>query len=271
MLRELDHPIRILIVDDHPVVRAGLASMLATIPGLAVVGSAPDGKEALAIISGTATDIVLLDLRMPRLNGIEMLKALRTIENGPRAIILTSYESDENIYQAIQSGAYGYLLKACAEEEMLSAIYAVSSGERYLPMYIASRLAERIPRSHQSALHAEILDLFASETDGQQAAKRLHISVSSLWLQFNEILDRLDPLMPAASTATGRVTIADIARKAGVSMATVSRVLHNKGKHSEETCRAVMKVVNQYDFELNGTAASLAMMRTSSSQETERS
>lgn len=271
MLHEPNRPIRILIVDDHPVVRAGLTSMLATIPGLAVVGSAPDGNEALAILSETATDIVLLDLRMPRLNGIEMLKALRALENGPRAIILTSYESDEDIYQAIQCGAYGYLLKACAEEEMLKAIYAVSSGERYLPMHIASRLAERVPRLHLSALHSEILDLFTSGADDQQAAKRLNISVSALWRQFNLILDRLGPLIPAANTSTGRVTIADIARKAGVSMATVSRVLHNKGKHSEETCRAVMKVVNQYDFQLNGTAASLAMMRTSASQETGRS
>jgi DNA-binding NarL/FixJ family response regulator/DNA-binding phage protein len=267
MRPDASRPIRILIVDDHPVVRAGLTSMLATIPDLEVVGSASDGKDALDAIAATSPDILLLDLRMPRLSGAEVLKALRAMEEAPRAIILTSYESNEDIYQAILGGAYGYLLKACSEEEMLDAIHAVYAGQRYLPLTIASRLAERIPRLHLNELHTELLDLLARRVDDKQAAHQLNMTVPKLWQRFNMILDSIDLVMPTVTEPAVKLTIADVARKAGVSMATVSRVLHNKGNHSEETQRAVLKIVNQYDFQLNGTAASLAMMRASSTEE----
>ncbi|HVW76911.1 MAG TPA: response regulator [Alloacidobacterium sp.] len=267
MPREDAGPIRILIADDHPVVRAGLASMLATYPDLEVAGSVSDGKQAIALAS--TVDILLLDLRMPGLNGLEVLRELRQMEKAPRVIVLTTYESDEDVYQAIRTGTHGYLLKASSEEEMIEAIHAVYAGERYFPPHIASKFADRVPRAHVNARQAEILDLIADGFTDEQVADKLHLSVAALWQQLNDIIEALDSVQESESTAAPdkRATIADIARRAGVSMATVSRVLHNKGKHTEDTRRAVMRVVREYDFQLNSTAASLAMMRNSNNSE----
>jgi DNA-binding NarL/FixJ family response regulator len=271
MPNETAHPIRVLIVDDHPVVRAGLASMLATYPELDVVGSAADGEQAISMLADRETDIVMLDLRMPKKNGIETLKALRQTDNHARAIVITSYESDEDIYQAVKAGAQGYLLKASSDEEMIEAIRRVHAGERYLPTYIAARLADRMPRAHLDSLQSEILDMIALGMSDDEVANKLNISNGAVWEHLNTIIEAMEESDPADAAQdrppAQRITIADVARKAGVSMSTVSRVLHNKGKHTEETRRAVMKVVKEYDFQLNGTAASLAMMRSGSQYE----
>jgi DNA-binding NarL/FixJ family response regulator len=270
--------IRVLIVDDHPVVRAGLVSMLATYPELDVVGSAADGEQAMAMLAGREAsapiDIVMLDLRMPKTNGIETLKALRQTGNHARVIVITSYESDEDIYQAVKAGAQGYLLKASSDEDMIDAIRRVHAGDRYLPTHIASRLADRMPRAHLDPRQSEILDMIALGMSDDEVAEKLGIGNREVWDHLNTIIEALETSDEADTLDTARdrppaerITIADVARKAGVSMSTVSRVLHNKGKHTEETRRAVMKVVKEYDFQLNGTAASLAMMRSGSQYE----
>ena len=268
MPREGASSIRILIADDHPVVRAGLAAMLATYPDLEVAGSVSDGRQALALAA--TTDIILLDLRMPTMTGFEVLRELRQQKDAPRAIVLTTYESDEDIYQAIRAGAHGYLLKASSEEEMIEAIHAVHAGGRYFPPHIAARFADRVPRANLDSRQAGILDLIADGLTDEEVAQKLHTSVSGVWQHLNAIIETLESTSESESeTATPgrRATIADIARRAGVSMATVSRVLHNKGKHTEDTRRAVMRVVREYDFQLNSTAASLAMMRNTPGSE----
>ncbi|GGG93216.1 response regulator [Silvibacterium dinghuense] len=260
--------IRILIADDHPVVRAGLASMLATYPDMEVVGSAADGEQAVAVLTGgnPAVDVVMLDLRMPKKNGIETLKALRQTGSQARVVVITSYESDEDIYQAVKAGAQGYVLKASSDEEIIDAIRQVHAGERYLPQHITTRLAERMPRANLDLRQMEILDLIAQGMTGPEISERMTIDDREIWHQLNTIIEALEKSEDSnedytPGSARQRITIADVARKAGVSMSTVSRVLHNKGKHTDETRRAVMKVVKEYDFQLNGTAASLAMMR----------
>lgn len=267
MPRESGSPIRVLIVDDHPVVRAGLTSMLATYPELDVVGTAADGEQAVAMLAEKDPDIVLLDLRMPKKNGVQTLSAFRHMAARARVIVLTSFESDEDIYQAVRAGAQGYLLKASPEEDMIEAIYTVHAGERYLPTDIASRLADRMPRADLSALQSEILDLIASGMTDDEISAKLRIPNRAVWNQLNAIIETMDDDSAASQVPREKITIAEVARKAGVSMSTVSRVLHNKGQHTEETRRAVMKVVKEYDFQLNRTAASLAMMRSGSSQE----
>ncbi|HYK35593.1 response regulator [Alloacidobacterium sp.] len=266
MSRETTDVIRILIADDHPVVRAGLASMLATYPDLEVVGSVPDGNQTISTLVKKQVDILLLDLRMPALNGIETLRALKQLKSPPRVIVLTSYESDDDVYEAIRAGAHGYLLKASSVEEMIDAIHDVHAGERHFPPHIAARFADRVPRAHLDQEQRSILDLISEGMTDTQVAEKVGLDVAEVWERLNAIIETLDAAEEArANAAQGRrVTISDIARKAGVSMATVSRVLHNSGKHSEETRRAVMKVVSEYDFQLNDNAASLAMMRNTS-------
>jgi DNA-binding NarL/FixJ family response regulator len=200
--------IRILIVDDHHMVRVGLRTMLAQYPDLQVVDSADSGLQAMEMLAECKPDVILLDLRMPGMNGLDMLTTLRKSGSTIKVIMVTSYEAIENAYRSLQAGADGYLLKSSSEEEMIEAIQTVHSGGRYVPADIAARV---------------------------------------------EAIEKSEPAQ--------RMTIRDIARMAGVSVASVSRILHNKGRHSEETKDAVMKLVKQYNFQQNDTASSLSMMR----------
>jgi len=259
--------IRVLVADDHPVVRAGLASILSSYPDLEVVGGVAGGTAALAAIKKQSVEVLLLDLRMPEMNGIDTLRAAKQLDPSLKVIVLTSFETDEEIYQAILNGADGYLLKASSDEEILAAIHTAVSGERYLPPYIASRFADCTPRTQLSSSEVELLDLLARGLNDTEIANRLGVKKKRLWNQFNGILKRLvdeDMLGESAIAAAPKITIAEVARKAGVAMSTVSRVLHNKGNHSPETRAAVMRVVREYGFDPNRTAASLAMRRTRS-------
>jgi DNA-binding NarL/FixJ family response regulator len=209
----LVNPIRILIVDDHPVVRAGLTSMLSTHAELQVIGSASSGEEALAMIQHHAPDVVLLDLRMPGLNGTDMLVTAKKSGLQVRAIILTSYETDEDIYRAVQAGAQGYLLKDTPFKEMLEAIRAVNAGKRYIPRQIAQRLAERMMRTELTARELEILKMLAKGPTNKQIGHALGISDYTVRNHVNSIIEKLEvsDRTEAATTAIQRgiITVDD--------------------------------------------------------------
>jgi DNA-binding NarL/FixJ family response regulator len=169
-------PIRILIVDDHPVVLAGLTSMLGTQSGIEVVGSASSGEEAMEMLRIQAADLLLLDLRMPGMSGIDTLHALKRTRNSVRVIILTSFETDEDIYRAVQAGAQGYLLKDAPQSDMIDAIRVVHAGKRYLPRHIATRLAERMMRTNLTARELEVLNMLAKGLTNKQIGCALNIS-----------------------------------------------------------------------------------------------
>jgi DNA-binding NarL/FixJ family response regulator len=184
--------IRILLVDDHPVVRAGLASMLSTIAGLAVCGAASTAEEALQLIDAERPDVLLLDLRMPGMNGIELLKVIRAKPFPPRSLVLTSYESDEEIYRAIEAGAQGYLLKSTLQAEIVAAIQAVHAGRHYIPPRIAARLAERMVRSALTQRELEILEMVARGLTNKQIGNALQISENTARNHINSIIRKLD-------------------------------------------------------------------------------
>jgi two-component system, NarL family, response regulator len=184
--------IRILIVDDHPVVRAGLTSMLATQPGLEVADSVSSGEEALDMLERQRLDIVLLDLRMPGMNGIDMLLAIKRKAIPVHVIVLTSYETDEDIYRAVNAGAEGYLLKNASLREMVEAIRAVRAGNRYIPRRIASRLAERMTRSNLTARELEILKILTKGLTNKQIASALGISDNTVRNHINSIIEKLE-------------------------------------------------------------------------------
>lgn len=198
--------IRILIVDDHPVVRAGLASMLGTQAELQLIGSAPSGEDALRLIDGSQPDVVLLDLRMPGMSGVEMLLALKAAGKSVRVIILTNYETDEDIYRAVQAGAQGYLLKDTSLREMVEAIRAVHAGKRYIPRHIASRLAERMVRTDLTARELEILKLLSKGPTNKQIGHALGISDHTVRNHVLKIIEKLEvsDRTEAATTAIQR-------------------------------------------------------------------
>ena len=183
--------IRILIVDDHPVVCSGLTSMLSMQAGLEVTGSAACGEEALAIVQRDCPDLMLLDLRMPGMDGIAVLNALKQMEHVPRVVVLTSFEKEEDIYRAVRAGAHGYLLKDTSESEMIAAINIVHSGKRYIPRHIAARLTDRMMRSDLTARELQILELLAQGSTNKQIAGSLSISDNTVRHHVNNIMEKL--------------------------------------------------------------------------------
>ncbi len=198
--------IRILIVDDHPVVRAGLASMLGTQAELELVGSAPSGEEALRMLEERHPEVILLDLRMPGMSGVEMLQALKAANRPARVIILTNYETDEDIYRAVQAGAQGYLLKDTSLREMVEAIRAVHAGKRYIPRHIASRLAERMVRTNLTSRELEILKMLSKGPTNKQIGHALGISDNTVRNHVLKIIEKLEvsDRTEAATTAIQR-------------------------------------------------------------------
>jgi two-component system NarL family response regulator len=205
--------IKVLIVDDHPVVRVGLTSMLATQPQLEVIGSSSTGEEAIERVRHSDPDVLLLDLRMPGMNGVDTLNALMLIGAHARAIVLTSFETDEDIYRAFQAGAQGYLLKDTSLREMVEAIRTVHAGKRYVPSNIASRLAERMMRTDLTVRELEILKMLAKGPTNKEIARALGISDNTVRNHVNSIIEKLDvsDRTEAATTAIqrGLITVDD--------------------------------------------------------------
>jgi DNA-binding NarL/FixJ family response regulator len=200
------NPIRLLVVDDHLVVRMGLRSMIDSQPDMTVVAEAANGNEAVQLYQEHRPDIVLLDLRMPQLNGVEATLAIR--EQFPQAliIVLTTYDGDENIYRALRAGAHGYLLKDIPAEEFLQAVRAVHHGDYCIPPDIAARLAQRMTHDELSTRETEVLKLIVEGMSNKEIAANLAITESTVKNHVNSILTKLrvKDRTQAATTALRR-------------------------------------------------------------------
>jgi two-component system, NarL family, response regulator LiaR len=180
----MDELIRILIADDHAIVREGLRSLIATEPGMELLGEAQDGVEAVSLYEKVQPDVALFDLMMPRKNGISAIQEVISRYPRARILVLTSFAEDEQIMPAIKAGAKGYLLKDSSPDELLRAIREVSAGESLLSPSIARKLIQKInhppePTENTETLserELEVLDLVASGLSNQEIAERLVIS-----------------------------------------------------------------------------------------------
>lgn len=189
-------PIRILVADDHPVVRDGLVAILSTQPDFAVVGQAASGQEVMAQVAALKPDLVLLDLEMPGLDGVETLKALQTANLPVRVIVFTAFDTDERIWSAVRAGAQGYLLKGAPREELFNAVRVVYSGGSLLQPVVASKLLHQVSRLQAgpvalTARELEVLRLLAQGRQNKEIAAALTISQRTVKFHVSAIMTKL--------------------------------------------------------------------------------
>ncbi|MFE4820855.1 response regulator [Streptomyces sp. NPDC056704] len=187
--------IRVIVVDDHTVMRAGVVALLASEPGIAIVGEAGNGREAVELVQSLAPDLALIDLRMPVLDGVAATAEIVSGGTSTRVLILTTYDTDVEIERAVEAGAIGYLLKDTTREQLVDAIRAAARGETVLAPKVAERLVARMRRPAPVALTGRELDVLNAVADGLSNAeigKRLVIGEATVKTHLLRVFAKLD-------------------------------------------------------------------------------
>ncbi|WP_344466656.1 response regulator transcription factor [Kitasatospora kazusensis] len=191
-----DRPIRVLVADDQTVVREGIVMLLGLLPGIEVVGAAADGEEAVRLVERYGPDVVLMDLRMPRCDGVEATRRIRTAHPATEVVVLTTYADDESLFPALQAGARGYLTKDAGGEEIARAIADVRSGAAGLSPQVQRRLLERLSAAPAgpaelpdglTAREAEVLALIADGLSNTEIAQQLFVSPATVKTHINNL------------------------------------------------------------------------------------
>lgn len=184
--------IRILIADDHPIVRQGLAALIGRQPGMTVVAEAGNGREVVDLFRLHQPDVTLVDLRMPKLDGVEAIALIRAEVPTARLIMLTTFDGDEEIYQGLRVGAMAYLLKDAAPDELLEAIRVVHQGQKRIPPEVAVKLANRMNSRSLTAREREVLRLVVAGQMNREIGESLNIGEGTVRAHMNNILSKLE-------------------------------------------------------------------------------
>ena len=203
-VNDMSRPIRVVVVDDQPLIRAGFAMVLAAQSDIEVVGEAENGADALALLARTAADVVIMDIRMPVMDGVEATRRLGLLPHTPRVLVLTTFDTDEDAFAALQAGASGFLLKNTPPEEVVSAIRVVAAGESVVAPRVTRQLLDRFagklaPEAHHdarldllTAREREVLGLVAEGLSNSEIAARLFIAEATVKTHFGKILTKLE-------------------------------------------------------------------------------
>lgn len=195
--------LRVMCADDHPLVRKGIASILSNEPDMELVAEASNGREAVEKYREFKPDIVLMDLRMPEMDGVEATRQIRQITPDAKIIALTSYDGDQDIYRAIEAGVRGYILKEMVHTKVIQAIRTVEQGKRLMPPEVAERLSEYFPQVALTPREVEVLGLVARGMANKEIAHKLGTASGTVKMHVQNILAKL-----GASDRTHAVTIA---------------------------------------------------------------
>jgi len=186
------HKISVLVVDDHPIMRLGVAAIINAQNDMKVCGQAGSGEEAVKMFKKFRPHITLLDLRLPAMSGLEALRVIRQEDAHARCIVLTTYEGDEDIHQALAAGAMGYIIKGMSHDTLVDALRRVQTGTRFLPAPVARSLADRTPNSDLSPREREVLSLMVHGRSNREIATALGITEATVKCHVSVILARLE-------------------------------------------------------------------------------
>ena len=197
----MESPIRVVLADDHPVVRDGLAAMINQQPDMKVVGEAGDGDEAIALYEQYRPDVMVLDLRMPKRDGLSVVQQVLATHPKACLLVMTTYDGDEDIFQCLSHGARGYLLKDAPRQEILAAIRTVSEDRPYTSSTVAAKALQRMAKPSLTQRELDVLQQLAEGRSNKDIARRLSITEGTAKTHVKSILTKLDAISRTEAVA----------------------------------------------------------------------
>lgn len=186
------NPIRVLVVDDHPIMRIGVSAIIAAQPDMEVVGDAGRSEEAIELFERLQPDITLMDLQLPSVGGVQVIRTLRQKYPTARFMVLTTYEGDEDIFQALEAGAVGYVIKGMPHDLLIKGLRHVHAGKLYVPSEVARKLNLRNPEAALSDREQQVLALLAQGKSNKAIATALGIAEATIKCHVSVILESLN-------------------------------------------------------------------------------